>query len=89
MSIAPWGRSAFAAAIIASLAACSVADYEKPVTDFAGATNNAAEALGVLDAQVTESYTAVLRSVSCPTICLFDSTTATANRLRNAAALSR
>ena len=62
MSIAAWRRSTFVVVIFASLAACSVADYEKPVSDFAGATNNAAEALVVLDTQITESYAAVLRA---------------------------
>jgi hypothetical protein len=41
--------------------ACSVANYRKPVDDFARATRDTAEALSGLDKQVTDGYADVIR----------------------------
>jgi hypothetical protein len=42
------------------LGACSTTEYGKPINDFAAATNDAATALARLDAQLADSYSAVL-----------------------------
>ncbi len=55
-------RPMLAALLFASITACSVTDYKKPVSDFAEATRNAEDALVTLDAEVTEAYTAKLRA---------------------------
>lgn len=62
MSIAAWGRSTFVVAIFVSFSACSVADYEKPISDFADATTAAAEALDSLDQQITTLHIAALNA---------------------------
>lgn len=61
MNFTAWGHLTLAAAVIASATACSVADYKKPVSDFAEATQNVEEALLVLDEQVTDAYAALHR----------------------------
>jgi len=43
-----------------ALAACSTADYGKPVNDFAAATGNAEKALAALNTDVTKAYKGVL-----------------------------
>lgn len=61
MTLATSSRLTLAVVLVALATACSVADYKKPVGDFAEATRNAEEALVALDAQVTDAYAAVLR----------------------------
>lgn len=61
MKLIASGRPIVAALLLAFVAACSVANYEKPVGDFAEATRNAEQALIALDKQVTDAYAAVLR----------------------------
>lgn len=54
------------AVLVLGVSACSVTDYQQPITTFAGATRNAETALGTLNSEVTSSYTALLsdRAVS-------------------------
>ncbi|MGD1876452.1 MAG: hypothetical protein ACFB13_03010 [Kiloniellaceae bacterium] len=57
------GKRARVAAVAAGLlvlAACSTADYSKPVNDFAAATGNAEQALVGLNTEVTTGYKSVL-----------------------------
>jgi hypothetical protein len=53
-------------ALLLSTSACSVADYQQPITTFATATKNADSALSTLNTEVTSAYTALLheRAVS-------------------------
>lgn len=55
-----------AAALLLGISACSVTDYQQPITTFAGATKNAETALSTLNTEVTSAYTALLheRAVS-------------------------
>lgn len=46
--------------LVLAAAACSTADYAKPVDDFAAATSNARSALSDLNTQVTDAYRGVL-----------------------------
>ncbi len=55
-------RLTLAAALLAFATACSVADYKKPVSDFAVGTQHAEESLVELDRLVTDAYAAVHRS---------------------------
>jgi hypothetical protein len=48
-------------ALLFGVTACSVTDYQQPITTFAGATRDAETALGTLNTEVTRAYTAVLR----------------------------
>jgi hypothetical protein len=54
------GRSIAALSCTLLLAACSTADYSKPVNDFATATSASKAALADLNTQVTEAYRGVL-----------------------------
>jgi hypothetical protein len=54
------GLSLVLAGAIAT-AACSVATYEKPVTDFAAAVEDAENALAALNTEVTDAYAAAIR----------------------------
>lgn len=47
--------------LLASVTACSVADYKKPIGDFAKATENAETSLKGLDVEVTSAYAALIR----------------------------
>lgn len=49
------------AAIVVTIGACTTADYDKPIGDFAATTRDAARALDQLDTQVTETYAAIVR----------------------------
>lgn len=55
------GRLTLAVGLVVCITACSVADYQKPISDFAKATQNAETALVGLDEQVTEAYAALHR----------------------------
>lgn len=59
-SMTSW-RSLPAIAVLVLTTACSVADYKKPISDFATATRDAETALVLLDKQVTDAYAALLR----------------------------
>jgi hypothetical protein len=53
--------SASLAGLLVGITACSVTDYQQPITTFAGATRNAETALSTLNTEVTSAYTALLR----------------------------
>ena len=55
-------RQAAAMVVALTAAACSTADYSKPVNDFAAATGEAEKALTELNTQVTEAYSEVLEN---------------------------
>ena len=55
-------RLTVGAAALVFATACSVADYQKPISDFAAATQDAETALVALDAEVTEAYAIRLRA---------------------------
>ncbi len=59
-SMTSW-RSLPVIAVLVLTTACSVADYKKPISDFATATQDAETALVLLDKQVTDAYAALLR----------------------------
>ncbi len=61
MKISIHGPVVAGATLLVLLAACSVAEYRKPVSDFADATKNAEAALIGLDQQVTNAYAALHR----------------------------
>jgi hypothetical protein len=48
-------------ALLVTVAACSVTDYQEPITKFATASKNAETALNALNTEVTNSYTALLQ----------------------------
>jgi len=54
------GRSVAAFSCVLLVAACSTADYSKPVNDFAAATSASKAALADLNTQVTQAYRGVL-----------------------------
>lgn len=59
-----WRRRHAAILLSFMLGACSTADYQKPIDDFAAATSDANASLAQLNDQVTDAYKAVLdRSV--------------------------
>jgi len=76
-------RSALTGALLLGLTACSVTDYQQPITRFAGATKDAEAALDALNTEVTSAYTDLLRAQAMageglvevpPGDCLFSST---------------
>src|SRR5262245_39700341 len=54
------GRAIAVLCCVLSVAACSTADYTKPVNDFAAATSASKTALAELNTQVTKAYREVL-----------------------------
>ena len=62
MAISGWSQATLVVAIFVSFSACSVADYEKPISDFAEATTAAADALDTLDQQITTLHIAALNA---------------------------
>ena len=54
-------RQILAAALLMGVTACSVTDYQQPITTFAGATKEAETALSTRNTEVTNAYTALLR----------------------------
>jgi hypothetical protein len=62
MAIIGWSRATLVVAICITFSACSVADYEKPIGDFAEATTAATAALDTLDQQITTEYIAALKA---------------------------
>jgi hypothetical protein len=70
------------ALVLLGISACSVTDYQQPITRFAGATKNAESALNNLNTEVTSAYTKLLRAQAVagqglvevpPGDCLFSS----------------
>ena len=55
-------RITLAVCLLGLVTACSVANYQKPVSDFAAATENAEKALIALNQQVTEAYAETIRA---------------------------
>jgi len=60
ITVNAWWHRVVLLAFILPAAACSTADYSKPVNDFAAATDKAQTALSELNTQVTEAYRQVL-----------------------------
>jgi hypothetical protein len=54
-------RSTAVIALMVTVSACSVTDYQEPITQFATASKNAETALNALNTEVTDAYTALLR----------------------------
>lgn len=56
MGLSGWRNFIFVFAIVTLATACSVANYNEPIANFASATKQAEEALVALDKQVTDAY---------------------------------
>jgi hypothetical protein len=54
-------RSRAVIALLIAVAACSVTDYQEPITKFATASKHAETALTALNTEVTDAYTALLQ----------------------------
>jgi hypothetical protein len=61
MQLSAWGYSGLVGVVLVGLTACSVTDYQEPITKFATASHNAETALNALNTEVTDAYTALLR----------------------------